>query len=88
VGAATIDTHESKLTAVTDLPVHRRIVVLSSSFVVPYLRFFEECLVLHGNLYFMKMHTESIEFDKKWDLNDVIELYLHELEMGRNGCAL
>jgi len=86
--AAAIAVESNQLGCALRVPRSHALVVLSSSFVVPYLRFFEECLVLHGNLYFMKMHTESIEFDKKWDLNDVIELYLHELEMGRNGCAL
>ena len=69
-------------------PRSHSLVVTSRTFATPYLRFFEECLVLHGNLYFMKMHTETIETDKQWDLNDVMELYLDELESGRNGRAM
>jgi hypothetical protein len=69
-------------------PRSHSLVVTSRTFATPYLRFFEECLVLHGNLYFMKMHTETIETDKQWDLNDVMELYLAELEAGRNGRAM
>lgn len=69
-------------------PRSHSLVVTSRTFATPYLRFFEECLVLHGNLYFMKMHTETIETEKQWDLNDVMELYLSELDAGRNERAM
>jgi hypothetical protein len=69
-------------------PRSHSLVVTSRTFATPYLSLFEECLVLHGNLYFMKMHTETIETEKQWDLNDVMELYLCELDAGRNGRAM
>ena len=69
-------------------PRSHSLVVTSRTFAIPYLRFFEECLVLHGTLYFMKMHTDTIETEKQWDLNDVMELYLSELDAGRNERAM
>ena len=82
------DVAVSATTNTNRTPRSHSLVVTSRTFATPYLRFFEECLVLHGNLYFMKMHTETIETDKQWDLNDVMELYLDELESGRNGRAM
>ena len=86
--ADTAVTHANVASSKTRTPRSHSLVVTSRTFATPYLRFFEECMVLHGNLYFMKMHTETIETDKQWDLNDVMELYLAELEAGRNGRAM